>query len=207
MRTTFYFVLLLSSTLFYPLRTTFYSVLLYSTPRTFPSATPFYHSLTTFFTSCYTALPLANHVLLRATPFYSLRTRFTPRTFIYFWLLAGPFSHSDLLLSCVRSAVIQCLFYSRYVSVLHPFSFAFLCKFSLSELVEFAELAFLIAVSCLRNGLSGIFFPSFPAFSSPFRPVFSLFSSLYAPFFRLFRHCGRLDFCPLSQLCKLTNSP
>lgn len=131
--------------LFYCCFITFYSVLPRSTLCEL-RFTPCYS------TSCYTVLPLVSYVLLRFTLFYSVLLRafisfhlvllsatlFYPlRTTFFllrFWPLTGPFSHSDLLLSCACSAVIQCLFYSHSVSVLHPFFLPFRPRISLFEL-------------------------------------------------------------------------
>lgn len=116
---------LLRSTPFYSVLPLASYVLLRATPRTFLSATPFYHSLTTFFYFVLHCPTPRKPLFTPCYPVLLLRTCFTPRTFIYFWLLAGPFFRSDLLSFSACSAVIQCLFYSHSVSVLHSFSFAF----------------------------------------------------------------------------------
>ncbi len=175
----FYFVLLRS--------TLFYSVLLRFTPRTLFSATPFYHSLTTFFTSF-------------LAPCWSVFS-------LWFTVIQYLF--------CIYSVSILHLFFPLHLSPSlrflaffmqnKPSWIRFLCRImSLTELaIVYIWLPFLDSWT-----VSTASFPSFfsihPSISSC---SFSLFSPLYVPFFRLFRYCGKPDFCPLSQLCKLTNSP
>lgn len=167
--TTFYFVLLLSSTLFYnllalsftpcystsfysvllrftlfyPLRTTFYSVLLYSTPRTFPSATPFYHSLTTFFY------------------FVSVSLSVCFLTLIY----------------CYPVPVL--LFFSTYFASISLLLFSSSCR-----IIDLFEVVFIyIWLPFLASWTSSTapFSSLFPVFSPPFHPVFCTLSSLFSP--------------------------